>query len=78
MPLRNGSNFGPGGMRVILDSKDSDTPAMVYLGSGSATYACAVGTGEVEGTELTDEQMSYLETNQIQAEEFVDRIRVLS
>lgn len=72
-----GSNFGPGGLRLVLDSKDHDTPAMVYLGSCSATFACAISEGEVESEKLSDEQYSYLETHYQQIEDFVDRVRVL-
>ncbi len=47
---------GPNGIRIELDSTEifpadpgQGTPAMVYLGQRSATYWCAVDTGELDG-----------------------------
>lgn len=59
---------GPGGIlleldpsEVFLDNPGEGTPAMVYLGDWSATYHCAVDTGEVEYEKLTDAQLDWLD-----------------
>jgi len=56
---------GPDGLRLVIDVTDADTPAMVYLGNASATYDCAIGTGDVTGDEgreiaLTAAQLAWL------------------
>jgi len=42
------------GVTLELDANDSDTPAMVYFKSGSATYDCAIDSGIVTGNEDID------------------------
>jgi hypothetical protein len=72
--------MGPGGLRVVLDRnkvvKDdpgADTPAMAYLpfGKGSATFWCAVDTGEVGDVSLTDKQCEWLQEQYNTVNEFL-------
>ena len=68
---------GPNGVQLVLDPNDPDTPAMVYggpkdrkgLGRASASYDCAVGTGELEGNResvtLTQAQVEFLDKDEI-------------
>jgi len=42
------------GVTLELNANDSDTPAMVYYKSGSATYGFAIDTGFVCGNEDID------------------------
>ncbi len=53
---------GPDGLKLIIDDTDSDTPAIVDGGKGgTATYDCAVATGELhEGGVLTKAQLAWL------------------
>lgn len=64
---------GPNGMRLELDSREvivddpgAGTPAMVYKGDHSATFFCAVDTGELSGTRpelihLNDAEIAWLD-----------------
>ena len=60
--MKGFSKFGPNGLRLVVDPKDSDTPAMVYLGNESATFNCAASEGTIESTELTQKQYDWLMT----------------
>jgi hypothetical protein len=58
---------GPGGITLVLDETDSDTPAMVYSRDrkASATYPCAVDNAAVYGAstgdvDLTPSQLAWL------------------
>jgi hypothetical protein len=67
------SKFGPGGVRIVFDPKDPDTPCMVYLGKSSATFFCALDTGEMDcgaGPDLTQQQLDWLAGFETQAAEF--------
>jgi len=64
------SLFGPGGLRVVFDPKDSDTPCMVYFREASSTFDCANANGEVDGYELTSRQCAYLAGLEAEADEF--------
>ena len=61
---------GPDRLRLVLDRAEivpndpgAGTPAMVYLGTRSATYGCACDTGELDGGEaiLTPHQVAWLQ-----------------
>lgn len=75
--MKGMSKFGPGGIRVVFDPKDFDTPCMVYLKDASATFYCAQGEGYVEHIELTQEQFDFLTSLEEQADEFYNEHRVL-
>jgi hypothetical protein len=66
--MKGKTTFGPGGVRVVFNPNDDDTPYMVYLKDASATLDCAVGEGEVEHHELTQEQFDFLNKIYDQAE----------
>ena len=62
--------LGPGGIKlvldrdkVIVDDPGADTPAMVYLphNAGSATFWCAVDTGECDDVDLSNSQCQWLQ-----------------
>jgi len=59
---------GPGGLVLMLDYADSDTPAMVWVDSQpnfTSTYDCVLYTGEIDGEiELTQEQYDWLDRQQ--------------
>ena len=74
---------GPGGLLVKLDASEvypddpgNGTPAMVHLpfGRGQATYWCACGEGDIEGTELTQEQFEWLESLENAITQWLDSI----
>lgn len=58
------------GLRLVLDTEDSDTPAMIYAGAKdkfSASWDCATGQGELTGLGgdlkvLTEAQLDWLMT----------------
>ena len=64
----NMHKLGPGGIVLQINVKDPDTPALVWDSlrhRHSATYDCAVDTGELDcgaGPELTPEQIEWLRT----------------
>jgi hypothetical protein len=68
---------GPNGIMLTLDKTEVNkedpgmgTPAIVRLKGSTATYWCATGEGEVEGTELSDKQMAWL----LEQEDAVDAL----
>lgn len=74
---------GPNGLIIVLDSAEifpddpgAGTPAMVHLGSYSATYWCAADTGELDcgEYELSSAQLNWLQSEAIENEvnEFVE------
>jgi len=65
------SVFGPGGIHVVFDPKDADTPCMVYLGECSATFECALSEG-VEDVALSDAQERFLAQLEDEAAAFYD------
>jgi hypothetical protein len=66
---------GPGGLRVeFLD--DPYTPVMVYLKRGSATFQCAIDTGEVEDETLSREQCAFLARIEDEANEHYNRYTI--
>lgn len=73
------SKFGPGGMHLVFDPADPDTPCMVYLRQvipqASATFWCAIEEGEIEGCELSEAQMTFLDSHATEAEAFDDAVR---
>ncbi len=70
------SRFGPGGLHIVFDPQDPDTPCMVYLRDrseeASATFFCALEVGEVEGYDLSDAQLAFLKEHAAAAEAFDD------
>lgn len=64
---------GPGGLRIVLDSAEvypddpgQGTPAMVHLGRHSATFACALDTGELD---CGEKALTITQENWLQAQE---------
>lgn len=61
---------GPEGIQLVIDTSDSDTPAMVYSKKEkhSSTFHCATDNGVLAGNgregdyELSQEQLAWLET----------------
>ena len=62
--------LGPGGIKLVLDTTQvfpddpgAGTPAMVYINKGqdSATFWCAVDTGECDDVRLSDKQCKWLQ-----------------
>ena len=70
------SRFGPGGLHLVFDPEDPDTPCMVYLRDrseeGSATFWCALEEGEVEGYDLSSAQLEFLKGYEAEATAFDD------
>lgn len=71
-----------GRMSIELDENNPDTPVMVYIKSGnkilaSATYHCASSECEVEGYELTSEEIMWLNLHDNECCEFYDEYRVI-
>lgn len=73
---------GPRGIFIKLDADEvvphdpgAGTPAMVYLNKGSATYWCALDTGELDDGrgyfDLDKERMDWLDSQSDVVEEFV-------
>lgn len=58
---------GPGGLKLIIDTEDEATPAMVSMRVGreehTATFDCATGEGELDcgAYQLTTEQLAWLD-----------------
>ena len=70
---------GTNGLRIDLDTDEvftddpgQGTPAMVYFDKFSATYDCAVDTGELSCGDyiLKDCQLEWLEARQNEVDEF--------
>jgi hypothetical protein len=72
--LKMGTNFGPGGLRVIV-TRDPYTPVIVALRGETATFECAFQVGDVGGYELSDKQMDYLAAVEEQADRYYDQFR---
>ena len=64
------------GLKVVADKSEyypddpgAGTPLMVYYGSYSATYECAVNEGELSGNRgyrpLTHNQLAFLNSNRV-------------
>jgi len=65
MSTRTG-NFLRGRLRLHIDPKDAETPAMVYVQSrgrhlASGTWHCVTSEGEVEGYELNAGEARWLD-----------------
>lgn len=85
MALERGEKFseqgGPDGLRLDIDTNDDATPALVVVRVGrkehTATYDCAVGTGELDGGAyiLNDAQVAWLDQFAELAEEAYDVAR---
>lgn len=77
--LKGMSKFGPGGLHLIFDPKDPYTPRRVSLGEASATFGCALDTGEVECERgerpLTKEQLRWLQNYETAADDFITAVR---
>jgi hypothetical protein len=76
--MAKGGNYFLG--RIVLSLKnDHETPVIVYCkgpdGMGSATYDCATTAGDVDGYELTDRELSWLESKRTQCEEWYNEHR---
>ena len=58
---------GPGGIKIVFNTDDPDTPVLVYSpnGKATATYACATETGELDSADasydLNPAQLKWLE-----------------
>ena len=52
--------IGESGRVKLYRLDDESTPYIAELGTGTATPACALGEGEIEGVELTNEEYSFL------------------
>jgi hypothetical protein len=60
---------GPGGIQLVIDTSNPDTPAMVYSEKQkhSSTFDCATGSGVLAGLgreedlELDHEQLAWLD-----------------
>lgn len=68
------SKFGPGGVRLVF-GHDPYTPCMVYMGKWSATFGCAVDTGEVELEQLNAVQMNWLLSYETAADDHITAVR---
>lgn len=69
---------GPDGLRIDFDADNADTPAMVYVGRFSATFWCALDTGEMDcgaGPDLTDKQVEFLREWERTADSYNDTAR---
>lgn len=63
---------GPRGLRVeFLD--DMYTPVMVFLGRLSATFQCASAEGEIEGQDLSRDQLNFLAELESEADAHYDK-----
>jgi hypothetical protein len=58
---------------IFPDNPGNGTPAMVYVGENSATYWCALGTGEVDMYTLSERQMRWLDAQNDIVAEFLDQ-----
>ena len=76
--MKGMSTFGPQQLRVVFDPTNTDTPCMVYLGRGSATFQCALAEGEVEGETLSRSQCDFLASLEGEADAFYDATRILT
>lgn len=74
------------GLRIVLDSSEifpddpgQGTPAMVYVVDrhASATYWCALNEGEIEDVQLTTTQSNWLELQENNVSEFIDKYTAL-
>lgn len=77
---KNMWKVGPGGIVLQIDINDSDTPALVWDSikkNYSATYDCAIGTGELDcgAVLLTDEQLEWLDKHCKQVDEAIEYAR---
>ena len=70
---------GPNGIRIELDASQvfpadpgAGTPAMVYMARESATYWCALDTGELDGRKLRQPELDWLESQIDTVEAFID------
>ena len=72
---------GPNGITIELDSRQvfaddpgAGTPALVHVGKYSATYWCALDTGELDGGEymLTDRQSAWLDEQIDAVSDFIE------
>jgi hypothetical protein len=72
--------MGPAGIKIVLDKSKvvpddpgADTPAMVYIknGKASATFWCAVDTGEVDDVDLSDAQCRWLQAQYDEVNDFL-------
>ena len=58
---------GPDGLKLVIDTTDEATPAMVVWRNGrkehTASFACAVGEGELDfgAYQLSQEQLRWLD-----------------
>lgn len=73
---------GPGGLRVVLDRNEvypddpgHGTPALVVLGTASASYWCVLDQGEIDGpgcpVSLSDKQRGWLDSVEEHVDEFL-------
>ncbi len=76
--------YGPNGIRLELDASEivpdnpgEGTPAMVYCGRYSATYGCAMDTGELtdggDTYDLSQHQLNYLSAMEDRVNEFLEQ-----
>ena len=71
--------IGPNGLRIELDASEiypddpgAGTPAMVYYGRDSATFWCALDTGELDGRKLRQPELDWLDAQLDTVEAFID------
>jgi len=76
-------SFERGNLKLVLDQEQifpkdpgQGTPAMIYLktkdGEVCSTYWCYEGSGDIDGYELTDAQMQWLDSFSEQVYETTD------
>lgn len=69
---------GPDGLKIHFDGTDADTPAMVEVGRHTATFYCALETGEMDcgaGPDLTDAQLKFLAEYERCADDYTNLAR---
>ncbi len=70
---------GPDNVKLIIDVGDPDTPAIVGLAGATATWDCAVNTGELTGFResvfLGPVQIAWLQTFRMEVDEAYNTAR---
>lgn len=67
---------GPSGIKLLLDTDDSATPAIVEHGRLSSTYDCAMATEMIDNQyELSVDQLKWLDNHYEEVEETIYEAR---
>lgn len=78
--MKGMSKFGPGGIQLVFNPRDLDTPCMVYYADASATFDFALGeaclVGYDENYDLTAAQINWLRSYEAAAEEFATAVKM--